>query len=603
MKAWPVQNLNYHDTLTIEYLDDARIDFIPDVQICQNEQPLTLSGNYDEMMTGYSFTSSGGGVVPDSSGHYRFDPLLASLGTNLVLYEYISPSQCQVSDSVELIVHDAPNAGFTAEEPCIPLEGGMVQFLGRSDTGAAVTWRWDFGDPSSGASNNMSDLENPTHHYADTGNYTVSLSVTIGICEDQVVKTIDLNPGPEADFSWNSNCQTDAPDNHDRTGNSIFLRIPYLTGDGRSMTLLATEIFRSDTSGGQFSYAFPSVGTYSVRYEVMTGNRCSDTIEKTISLSPTILLSPDSPYLEDFELATHGWESGAESGHNSWIYSEVNLDEFPVDTVSGRWTWYTDRPDEPTGENSWVLSPCFNFNDFHRPMVSLDIKRSLHRNRDGAALQYTIDNGVTWENVGGVNDGGSEWYNSTGITPDVGGKRTGWTGGLVDKEDEQWYKAAHGLDDVDGEPEVRFRIAFGALDDTRTETNDGFAFDNFNLRQRTRLSVLEYFTNANTEKCADTDSVIMRLMNEVQSDVIDIQYHAAGSLADKFYLDNRVPANNRGTVYGVTGIPYAILDGNIRTYDFSGNLETPKAEDIRLRSLTDPDFQLTITVTHYSSYP
>ena len=199
------------DTLTIEYLIDARIDFIPDVQICQNEQPLTLSGNYDEMMTGYSFTSSGGGVVPDSSGHYRFDPLLASLGTNLVLYEYISPSQCQVSDSVELIVHDAPNAGFTAEEPCIPLEGGMVQFLGRSDTGTAVTWRWDFGDPSSGASNNMSDLENPTHHYADTGNYTVSLSVTIGICEDQVVKTIDLNPGPEADFSWNSNCQTDAP--------------------------------------------------------------------------------------------------------------------------------------------------------------------------------------------------------------------------------------------------------------------------------------------------------------------------------------------------------------------------------------------------------
>ena len=332
----------------------------------------------------------------------------------------------------------------------------------------------------------------------------------------------------------------------------------------------------------------------------MTGNRCSDTIEKTISLSPTILLSPDSPYLEDFELTTHGWESGAESGHNSWIYSEVNQDEFPVDTVSGRWVWYTDRPAEPTGENSWVLSPCFNFNDFHRPMVSLDIKRSLHRNRDGAALQYTIDNGVTWENVGDVNDGGSEWYNSTGITPDVGGKRTGWTGGLVDKEDEQWYKAAHGLDDVDGEPEVRFRIAFGALDDTRTETNDGFAFDNFNLRQRTRLSVLEYFTNANTEKCADTDSVIMRLMNEVQSDVIDIQYHAAGNLADKFFLDNRVPANNRGTVYGVTGIPYAILDGNIRTYDFSGNLETPKAEDIRLRSLTDPDFQLTITVTHYA---
>ena len=245
--------------------------------------------------------------------------------------------------------------------------------------------------------------------------------MTIGICEDQVVKTIDLNPGPEADFSWNSNCQTDAP--IFMTGQET-VYFPDTVSNWRWVIndSAGTEIFRSDTSGGEFSYDFPSVGTYSVRYVVLTGNRCSDTIEKTISLSPTILLSPDSPYLEDFELATHGWESGAESGHNSWIYSEVNLDEFPVDTVSGRWTWYTDRPDEPTGENSWVLSPCFNFNDFHRPMVSLDIKRSLHRNRDGAALQYTIDNGVTWENVGGVNDGGSEWYNSTGITPDVGGK-------------------------------------------------------------------------------------------------------------------------------------------------------------------------------------
>ena len=97
-------------------------------------------------------------------------------------------------------------------------------------------------------------------------------------------------------------------------------------------------------------------------------------------------------------------------------------------------------------------------------------------------------------------------------------------------------------------------------------------------------------------------------MNEVQSDVIDIQYHAMGNLADKFFTDNPVPANNRGTVYGVTGIPFAILDGGIDiegldhplTYDFTGNKETPSVKDIRLRSMMDPDFELVITVTQFS---
>jgi len=113
--------------------------------------------------------------------------------------------------------------------------------------------------------------------------------------------------------------------------------------------------------------------------------------------------------------------------------------------------------------------------------------------------------------------------------------------------------------------------------------------------------VLEYFSNANTSKCAETDSVIMEIMNEVPSDVIDIQYHAMGSQADELYEDNPVPASSRGTIYGVTGIPYAILDGNFRTYDFGTGASTyPNVEDIRLRSLTDPDYKLTITITQYT---
>ena len=154
-------------------------------------------------------------------------------------------------------------------------------------------------------------------------------------------------------------------------------------------------------------------------------------------------------------------------------------------------------------------------------------------------------------------------------------------------------QAAYGLDELVGKQNVQFRIAFGLMVDSKT--NDGFAFDNFNIRQRTRLSVLEYFTNANTLICGDTDTVIMKIMNEVPADVIDIQYHALGSLADKFNSDNPVPASSRETVYGVSGVPYAILDGTIN-YDFNGN-NTPTVKDIKLRSLMDPDFKIAINVS------
>jgi len=582
------------DTLTIEYLEDAQI-FIPDVQFCQNEDRIPLTGNYG---IGSIFTSPGGGVVVDSLGSYQFDPAIASLDTNLLLYEYTSPNQCMVNTSVEVIVSDAPDAGFAVEEPCIPLDGGLVRFENRSDIGQSVVWRWDFGDPSSGETNNRSALENPTHHYDDTGSYTVSLRVSIGLCVDEEVKTIDIYPGPVADFSWNSSCLTTAPVL--MTGQESTYHPDTVSNWIWKIDTAGTEIFSSDTSGRQLSYDFPSVGTYNVRYEVLTGYGCSDTIRKTISLIPTHILAQES-YLESFEDEGHGWTSEAfGQSHNSWTFNEINPDEFPVDTASGTHAWYTDRPDAPTSENSWVLSPCFSFTDFNRPMVSLDIKRSLHRNRDGASLQYTVDNGLNWGNVGDVNDGGIEWYNSTSITPPVGGLNTGWTGGLSDEEDQHWYEAVHDLDEMAGKPEVRFRVAFGSLDDERTESNDGFAFDNFRISQRTRLSVLEYFTNANNSDCVDSDTVIMKIMNEVASDVIDIQYHARGDLPDRFFSDNQVPANSRGTVYGLTGIPYAVLDGNFVTYDFSGIKKTPNVEDIRLRSLKDPDFELTIIATQYT---
>ena len=512
-----------------------------------------------------------------------------------------------VSDSVDFIVNDAPDAGFIVVEPCISLPGGgQVKFESRSDT-VSVRWLWGFGDPESGINNNRSVLENPTHHYDDIGSYTVSLSVSNDQCDEQVEKVINIYPSPQADFSFNSSCMTDAP--IIMTGEETIILPDTVSNWSWKIDSAGIEILRLDTSVSQLSYSFASEGTtYSVSYKIVTSALCSEEIDKEITLSPTIMLSPDSPYSEDFELDDHGWEVGPVSTQNSWTDTVVNPAEFPITAASGTRAWYTDRPDVATPENSWVLSPCFSFaGTFSRPMVSMDIKRSLDRDKDGAALQYTVNNRVTWKNVGDVDDGGLEWYNINNLIPYVGNQKTGWSGELLPGEDPVWYEAAHGLDNLVGKQEVRFRVAYGSFGGTRTEMNDGFAFDNFTIRQRTRLSVLEYFTNANTAYCADTDTMIMDIMNEVPGDVIDIQYHAKGSQADEFYNENAVPAENRGSIYNVPGVPYAILDGGINidelghpmVYNFNSG-SYPNVGDIRLRSLMEPDFNLSITVTQYT---
>jgi hypothetical protein len=580
--------------LTIEKLEDVRIQAIPDIYFCQNDAPINLTGIPE---TGIF---SGPGIVWNALQGYQFDPSFAGLDTNIIRYIYTSGNHCSVSDSAMLIVYDAPNAEFTTLEGCIPGDGGLVQFVNRSDTGLSEDelWSWEFGDIFSGE-DNYSNLKSPSHYYDKPGTWTIRLDVdSDNGCSDFMQKTMAIHLKPRAEFSWNSNCLTDDPtvfqgqETVDYPDN-IFSRI-WIIYRGN------TEIFRSDTN--QPSYHFQSQGSFRIAYSIVTNNGCTDTTEKILTLSPTYILSK-APYFEDFEIAQiHGWSSMAsDPSHNSWTYGEVNADGFPETASSGSRAWYTDLPEPREVEKSWVQSPCFNFIGFHRPMVSIDIKRSLSRNQDGAALQYTTDNGKNWLDAGAVDDGGLNWYNSDNILNGDGGQHTGWTAESESSEDVQWYNAAHGLDQLTWHKKVQFRIIFNTMGGDAS--TNGFAFDNFTIKQRSRLSVLEYFTNANTPVCYGTDSLVRGLMKELPADVVDIQYHAEGNNPDEMYFDNPVIANNRGTIYGVSGPPMAVLDGgheewpgHPRTYDF--NARPPRAADIKLRSLSEPDFKLTITADY-----
>ena len=84
----------------------------------------------------------------------------------------------------------APVASFTAEEQ----QPGQFQFSDASNYDP-TSWSWDFGDGTS------SDEQNPQHTYSAPGVYTVCLTVSNALGEDEACQEFTVVLVPQADFA------------------------------------------------------------------------------------------------------------------------------------------------------------------------------------------------------------------------------------------------------------------------------------------------------------------------------------------------------------------------------------------------------------------
>jgi PKD repeat protein len=91
----------------------------------------------------------------------------------------------------------APVAAFSADATMV-CAGNEVNFTDES-TNDPTSWLWDFGD------GNTSEETNPTHTYADAGDYTVTLTATNNTGSDSEVKTDYISVDPEpVNFAGNA---------------------------------------------------------------------------------------------------------------------------------------------------------------------------------------------------------------------------------------------------------------------------------------------------------------------------------------------------------------------------------------------------------------
>jgi PKD repeat protein len=157
----------------------------PDDAFCPSDAPVNFTG---APMNG---TWSGNGIIDSSIG--TFDPSIASIATNQLIYTFTDPiTGCMNRDTALAVVHPMPVASFNLNPiTCI----GTNETFTNTSTLANQN-AWDFGDGTT------SSATNPAHSYSNAGFYTIELVVTTAFgCLDSITEPIEVRIPPVADFN------------------------------------------------------------------------------------------------------------------------------------------------------------------------------------------------------------------------------------------------------------------------------------------------------------------------------------------------------------------------------------------------------------------
>ena len=190
-----------------------------------------------------------------------------------------------------------------------------VQFTDLSQTnggGSIQSWAWNFGDPPSGG-NNTATIQNPIHQFTTNLTYNVTLVVTNGNgCINTVVKTVQVNARPIANFSADTVCLGSVStftDISSSTSGTITSRY-WEFGDGTySTTANPTHLYATS-------------GNFNVKLTVTNSSGCQrDTIKPILVLgTPVSSFSYSSPNCAGDSIQFNDLSSTPHGTIQQWIW-------------------------------------------------------------------------------------------------------------------------------------------------------------------------------------------------------------------------------------------------------------------------------------------
>ncbi|MCD4834378.1 MAG: T9SS type A sorting domain-containing protein [Bacteroidales bacterium] len=552
-----------------------------DIKYCENENTeVELTASYPGQDGVMKFT--GNGITDDDVDNLGyFNPSDANLGDNVINYLFTRDySGCQKTYNETVRINKIPYVAFNTNEKCIVNNGDSIVFVADTlGTDSIVGWEWYFRD-------RWTEYNQTAKQPPIIGNNRMILELTTNKgCTYYADSTFYIGTRVDLEFSFENECHGEA------------VSFELITSSDTEDTISTNWNFGgpgiSDlTNWRNPTHQYTNPGAYNVIYEeyLKTCGRIADTVK--ITVRPSVDLSVGE-YLEEFEDNSDitGWviENFEESANNSWQWGIPTGDK--INTASSGTSAYVTNlsGNYDNDEKGMITSPCFDFSSMQRPMMKMDFIAYTEEDRDGAVIQYTKPNG-DWATIGVPNDG-INWYNSYIITGEPADQQLGWTGEIIGDDNAGWQTAMYRLDELRGRAGVRFRIVFGSNGDFADE---GFAFDNIQFSERKRIVLLENFTNINDDDANNTqDDIINPILEKDSLDVINLNYHTSFPTANTFNSYYPSGPSARALYYGVSAVPYSLVDGGERNYDYT--LTNTLAEsDIHKRMLIDPQFDISV---------
>ncbi len=236
-----------------------------------------------------------------------------------------------------LTVHPLPNSNFTYSAPSC--ETGVINFtdISVANVGSIISWAWDFGDGSP-----IDNTQNPSHTYAASGTYNVTLIVTTnnGCVSIEPSRQVVIYPRPLAGYIIPEVCLSDTyaqfTDTSKVTAPDVITAWVWNFGDPGSGPLNTSTL-----QNPQHSYS--ATGPYNVELIVTSNRGCKDTIVQVLTVNgsfpvadftvvnPTTLCANDSVSIAEASTVFPGVITKIEIYWDNVGFPAVfDTDNFPV---------------------------------------------------------------------------------------------------------------------------------------------------------------------------------------------------------------------------------------------------------------------------------
>ncbi|MBR9998343.1 MAG: PKD domain-containing protein, partial [Cyclobacteriaceae bacterium] len=601
----------YLDSILVNPTPD--IDFGIDPAVCENADQIPLTAT----PTGGTF--EGTGVTSLGGGSYIFDPDVAGVGDHLISYAFTDPETGATDTAFQQVsVLAVPMPDFSIDSfTCVD---SLIRFTDQStiDPSSTITeWIWKFGDGSEDTA------RNPRYQYEAAGIYYATLRVfsqpvLSTVCTD-ITGLVEIRIGGRPDVKMTAS--------------------NFVSGDITQFTDLTTfpegiaddavATWNWDFDDGNFgtepnpAHAYAIDGKYTVYLDVQSARGCVDRDSLRIAIIPVVQqIDPVAGWTDDFEFLDAWVAEPIEDTLNSWMlgFPSGNVINGPA---GGQNAWVTSLTGTYNNlEKSWLKSPAFDLTGLTKPMVQFNYWSDMNATTDGVTMEYSIDGGANWRLIGnkeGLEPTGTQWYGINwydgdrlfNVFDEIEGvpdnpNKVGWT-----EPSNGWKTARIYLDPIIerhgyGDPVIfRFTLEAGATSIGDNKNFEGFAIDNFTIKNRTQNILIEQFVDFSSNP---TQFFIRNQMYPFVYDTMTYTDHGR-NVTDVIYLETHYNFSGGDEIYKETpGIAarYDFYGGNAGT---STSPQDTKADgvigeksnllmknDVLRRALYDPKFGMVLTV-------